>query len=365
MTTPTGTPNSTNTSTGRGDFSSLPIIDISGLRSDNPATRQAVAEAIGAASRTVGFFYVSGHGIPAAQIAALRAAAEQFYAQDLAWKMRYYIGLDRGHKGFVPEGEEIYGQGKPDHKEAYDIGFEAADDHPMVQAGLPLIGGNKWPELPGFKPAVQAYYASVFELGRALMRAFALALGQPENAFDAMVTCPPSKLRLIHYPVDPSAEDAPGIGAHTDYECFTLLLADQPGLEVLNNRGQWIDAPPVTIDGEEAFVINVGDMLEVMTAGAFVATSHRVRKVRHERYSFPLFFACDYETRIRPLPQFVAPGADTPYEELSIGNHMWSMALQTYRYLGEKVKAGQLALPPGARAPSSFGNFHTEEVKAP
>ncbi len=51
-----------------------------------------------------------------------------------------------------------------------------------------------------------------------------------------MVTCPPAKLRLIHYPFDASVEDVPGIGAHTDYECFTLLLADQPGLEVLNEE---------------------------------------------------------------------------------------------------------------------------------
>jgi isopenicillin N synthase-like dioxygenase len=79
-----------------------------------------------------------------------------------------------------------------------------------------------------------------------------------------MVTCPPSKLRLIHYPFDASAEDVPGIGAHTDYECFTLLLADQPGLEVLNEDSDWIDAPPLkNATGEEAFVINIGDMLEV------------------------------------------------------------------------------------------------------
>jgi isopenicillin N synthase-like dioxygenase len=101
-----------------------------------------------------------------------------------------------------------------------------------------------------------------------------------------------------------------------------------------------------------------------MTAGAFVATSHRVRKVTHERYSFPLFYACDYTTRIRPLPQFANAEAAAGYEELSIGDHMWSMALQTYRYLGEKVKAGELALPQGARAPSSFGNFHKEEAVA-
>ena len=344
----------------RGAFSSLPVIDLTGLSSPEQAQRQAVADAIGQAARDIGFFYVCGHGIAREQIAGLRAAAQQLFAQNLDWKMRHYIGLGRGHKGFVPEGEEVYSAGRPDHKEAYDIGFEAPDSHPMVQAGLPLIGGNKWPELPGFKEAVQSYYASVFALGRQLLRAFSLALGQAEDAFDAYVTCPPSKLRLIHYPVDTSAEDAPGIGAHTDYECFTLLLADQPGLEVLNSMGQWIDAPPLTINGEEAYVINVGDMLEVMTAGAFVATSHRVRKVRHERYSFPLFFACDYATRIRPLPQFTKPDASPLYDEISIGEHMWSMALQTYQYLGRKVAAGELQLPQGARLPSSFGNFHKD-----
>jgi isopenicillin N synthase-like dioxygenase len=348
----------------RGDFDRLPVINVSGLRSSKLADRQAVADAIGEASRNIGFFYITGHGIPAADIAALRAAAADFYAKDLDWKMRYYIGLERGHKGFVPEGEEVYSKGKPDHKEAFDIGFEAADSHPMVQAGLPLIGGNKWPDLPGFKEAVQPYYAKVFALGRQLLGAFALALEQPEDAFDDYVTCPPSKLRLIHYPLDASAEDAPGIGAHTDYECFTLLLADQPGLEVLNSAGTWIDAPPLTIDGEEAYVINVGDMFEVMTAGAFVATSHRVRKVKHERYSFPLFFACDYNTRISPLPQFAVTTAAPLYDAISIGEHMWSMALQTYTYLGEKVRRGQLQLPAGSRKPSSFGNFQKEKAEA-
>ena len=342
------------------NFDALPIIDIAGLFSADLAARQAVAEQLGRAARDVGFFYIRGHGISPERIAALRAAAEALFAHDLDWKMRWHIGLDRGHKGYVPEGSEWYGSGRPDLKEAWDIGFEAADDHPFVRGGQPLIGGNKWPDLPGFRAAIDAYYADVFALGRKLFQGFALALGQDEHAFDALVTCPPSKLRLIHYPVDPSAEDAPGIGAHTDYECFTLLLADQPGLEVLNGLGQWIDAPPVTVDGEELFVINVGDMLEVMTAGQFVATTHRVRKVQAERYSFPLFYACDYATKIRPLPEFDPTGEKAgEYPDISIGDHMWSMALQTYRYLRDKVEAGELALPENARATNTFGQFKT------
>jgi isopenicillin N synthase-like dioxygenase len=69
-----------------------------------------------------------------------------------------------------------------------------------------------------------------------------------------------------------------------------------------------VDRCPVkNAAGEEAFVINIGDMLEVLSAGTFVATAHRVRKVPQERYSFPLFFACDYHTLIRPLPTFSPP----------------------------------------------------------
>lgn len=348
----------------KGSFTELPVIDITDLSSDNLAKRQAVAEVIGQASKEVGFFYITGHGIAPELIAGVRAAAKNFFALPMPEKLKYYIGQSKSHKGYVPEGEEIYSSGQPDHKEAFDIGFQAPDDHPFVVTKTPLIGSNEWPELSDFKSQVLDYYQAVFALGHRLFDAFALALGLEEGYFKAMVTCPPSKLRLIHYPFDATAEDKLGIGAHTDYECFTLLLADQPGLEVLNEDKVWIDAPPLkNINAEEAFVINIGDMLEVLSAGTFVATAHRVRKVRHERYSFPLFFACDYHTLIRPLPHFIKAGDADQYKVLSIGEHMWSQALQTYRYLREKVTNGELQLPEGARATNTFGHLKQQVKK--
>jgi isopenicillin N synthase-like dioxygenase len=90
--------------------------------------------------------------------------------------------------------------------------------------------------------------------------------------------------------------------ARTDYECFTLLRPTAPGLEMLNGAGEWIDVRPVP----GTFVVNIGDMLELWTNGAYVAPRHRVCKVKGERYSFPLFFNVDYHTEVKPLPQFAS-----------------------------------------------------------
>ncbi|HTR38178.1 MAG TPA: 2-oxoglutarate and iron-dependent oxygenase domain-containing protein [Bryobacteraceae bacterium] len=332
-------------------FTELPIVDVSGLNAVDPADRRAAAERLGDAARHFGFFYVVGHGVAPALMHRLTAHAGAFFALPPDEKMRWYIGKSRHHKGYVPEGEEVLYSGARDRKEAFDLGLDLAPDDPEVQRGTPMLGPNVWPDLPDFAADVGAYYEAVFRFSKVLFRGFALALSLEESYFDAFVTKPPSQLRLIHYTYNPAAVDAQGIGAHTDYECFTILLATAPGLEVMNGAGVWIDAPPV----EGAFVVNIGDLMEIWTNGEFVATSHRVRRVSQERYSFPLFCACDYHTRVEPLPALVTPERPSAYASVVAGEHLFAQTAQSFTYLKARLERGEIRLPDAALPLSSFG----------
>jgi len=159
----------------------------------------------------------------------------------------------------------------------------------------------------------------------------------------------------VHYPADPARAVAEwGISAHTDYECFTILHVTAPGLQVMNANGDWIDAPPV----EGAFVINIGDMLEAMTNGRFIATPHRVRNVPDERFSFPLFCSLDYDTMIEPLPQFI--DGEKRYPGHGAGDHLVTQTMRTFNYLKKLVAAGELELPESEDRATAFGRREKE-----
>lgn len=333
------------------DFQSIPAVDIAPLFSNDRSARAAVAEELARAARDVGFFYVVNHGISQDTQNALFEQTKRFFDLPLDEKMRYYIGKSNNHRGYVPAGEEAPDPSKADAKEAFDLSYELPQSHPEVEAGTPMTGPNVWPDLDGFAADVYGYYQAVFSVGQALMRGLSLALGLDEDHLLKSVTEPPSQLRLIHYPYDPNAKDTQGIGAHTDYECFTLLRPTAPGLEVMNGAGEWIDVPY----REDALVVNIGDMLEIWTNGEFVATSHRVRKVKQERYSFPLFFAVDYHTTVAPLPQLVERDGQANYEALDAGDHLWAQTIQTFNYLKDKRANGEIELPQGAREAGTLG----------
>ena len=122
------------------------------------------------------------------------------------------------------------------------------------------------------------------------------------------------------------------MGAHTDYEIFTVLLqTEQGGLQVGNTAGDWIEAPPIP----GTLIINLGDMLERWTNGRYVSTPHRVINTSgQERYSFPLFFAAEHDTIVEPLSTCV--DAKNPSRYPAVQSGLWTnkMITEVYEYRG-------------------------------
>jgi isopenicillin N synthase-like dioxygenase len=300
--------------TGPGRPAALPVIDVAPLVSDLSAVHGggqagAVAAHIQAACRDHGFFYVTGHGVPAELLEQLAEASAEFFALPVADKME--IAMDRGGRawrGYFPVGAELT-SGRPDMKEGLYLGAELPGDDPRVQSGVPLHGANLFPrQVPRLRPLVLAYLDALTRVGQAVLAGVALSLGLDAGYFAAGYAADPTILfRIFHYPPsEPETRDW-GVGEHTDYGLLTLLAQDDNGgLQVAAQSG-WIDAPPVP----GTFVCNIGDMLDRLTGGWYRSTPHRVRNLSgHGRLSFPFFLDPGFDVEVPPLPGRAAAGDD-------------------------------------------------------
>jgi isopenicillin N synthase-like dioxygenase len=297
--------------------SPLPVIDISALASDEPARRQAVAAAIGRACDDIGFFYVTGHGIPEETIHAAVEAAARFFSLPLEEKLRIRAGAS--NRGYTPMRESEHEEGKPDVNEGFELGYPIPRDDPDFSNPNPVRAPNRWPELDGFREPVEAYYASAFELGMTVLRGFALHFGLPEDFFAEHFRRPVADMRLAHYPPQSGGDIEYGTFEHTDHGIITVLWQDQNGgLEVFTRDGEWVAAPPVP----GSLVVNIGDLMARWTNGRFRSTLHRVVNLSgRDRYSIPFFFNPDFDTVIDPrdipgLPadaELLAPVVSGPF----------------------------------------------------
>lgn len=278
----------------------IPILDWHRFASG--ADRAGFVADLGAACRGSGFFLLTGHSVPEAQIAEVFAQADAFFALPEASKRPLDIRSNPHNRGWACEGSEALDEtsGQMDRKEAFNVGFDLAADDPRILAGDPFRGVNIWPDLPGFRTAMLTYYTAVMDLGVALHEAFAVDLGLPDGWFAPHFTAPMATLRVLRYPAcpDPSAGDI-GAGAHTDYGSVTLLMTDGvAGLQVQPRGGVWADVPAVP----GAYVVNIGDCLMRWSNDIYVSTPHRVLPPARVRRSIAFFLDPNPDSIIAALP---------------------------------------------------------------
>ena len=309
-------------------LASLPILDISAL-DNGPASATAFRTQLREVTHDVGFFYLVGHGIPQSLTDSLLDASRRFFELSDDEKLAIENIHSPQFRGYTRVGKELTAGGV-DWREQIDIGEDRAPvpAGPGVADYWRLEGPNLWPDaLPALRETVDKWREQLNALALRLLRAWAVALGAAEDVFDqAFADHPFSLIKIVRYPGESNDEPKQGVGAHRDGGVLTLLLVEpgKGGLQV-EHDGEWIDAP--SIPG--AFVVNIGEMLELATDGYLKATLHRVvsPKVGSDRISIPFFFNPALDAR---MPQFeLDPTLRTEKRGLSVDPDN-SPILETY-----------------------------------
>src|ERR1700685_4061677 len=122
---------------------SIPVVDMAGLYSSDPAAKRKVAARIGAACDEIGFFYAVNHNVPVEVSDRAVAMVDRFFSLPEAERLK--VKADKNNRGYRDVWDGVHSNGKPNARDSFDLGFPLSADDPEVLAGTPLYAPNVYP----------------------------------------------------------------------------------------------------------------------------------------------------------------------------------------------------------------------------
>jgi isopenicillin N synthase-like dioxygenase len=300
----------------------IPVIDVADCLAGRDGALAAAARQLRTALTTVGFFVLTGHGVPAALIERTFAEARRFHLlpmdKKLALKLNEHINGYMVMGRYAVRTSDINDNDKGDLNEAFFIKRERAPDDPLARSGRRFVGPNQWPQesdLPGFRAHVLEYVDVMDRFARRFLPAVAVALDLAPDWFEEAFTDSQFTFRMSHYPPVAAEANQFGIAPHTDSNFMTFLAQTEvPGLQVRAPSGDWLDVPYVP----GSFAVNSGDMLKRWSNGRLKSTPHRaLPPVGRDRYAIPFFLGPRFDQRIECLPSCTGPGNPPRWEPIT------------------------------------------------
>ncbi|TVU21271.1 hypothetical protein EJB05_30898, partial [Eragrostis curvula] len=288
----------------------LPVVDLGRLL--DPRTSEEEIANLGSACQQWGFFQLINHGVPDELILDVRRDIAEFFKLPLEAKKAYAQLPESGLEGYgqafvfsetqkLDWSDMIYLMLRP--KESRDMRF--------------------WPaQPPSFRSTVDRYSAEAARVVSCLLRFMAADMGleQPESLFQVF-RGQPQTMKVTYYPPCTQAGKVLGLSPHTDACGLTLLLHvnDVHGLQMRTDDGKWLAVEP--LDG--AFIVNIGDILEILSNGRYRSAEHRV--VVHpnkERIAAAMFHQVCPDTTVGPLPEVAKGDAGPRFKSVSHSDFM-------------------------------------------
>ncbi|XP_044955910.1 1-aminocyclopropane-1-carboxylate oxidase homolog 4-like [Hordeum vulgare subsp. vulgare] len=284
---------------------SIPVVDLS-----LPAPVAAATAA--AAARDWGFFHLVNYEalVPSSYPARALAAVRAFNELPAPERSAHY-GRAMGGGVSYSSNVDLYRSAAASWRDTIQVGFGPT---PPDTERIP----------PVCRTEIVEWEAHATAVARAVMALLSEGLGLGEAALEE-ASCLEGKVMVCHYyPVCPEPERTMGLVPHTDPGVLTVLAQDGVGgLQVkhTNEDGEsyWVDAKPVP----GALVINVGDLLQIMSNDKYTSVDHRVVMNSREeaRVSIAVFFNPGKRgdsVFYGPLPELVSPENPPKYRSFTM-----------------------------------------------
>ena len=256
----------------------------------------------------------------------MRAVSNDFFALDVATKKRFVHPDSGANRGYRAKGSEAlsYSLGEESPPDLFES-FNSAPDPISPSA---LVQPTPWPDevVPSFSASVCNYFVAFAELAERLDVMIGELIGAPwlaERSGDG-----PDALMTIHYEPGPDGteevvEGQQRMGAHSDYSTFTLLDADPvAGLQIVGPDDLWVDVIPEP----GALLMNVGDLLAILTNNDWPSTLHRVIPMdaggAAVRRSIAFFHYPNLDVEVSVLRGFVSDDRPASYEPVVVEDHL-------------------------------------------
>ncbi|CAL0318608.1 unnamed protein product [Lupinus luteus] len=290
----------------------IPVIDLS------QSNDEELISNIGKACQKWGFFQVINHGVPLEVSKKVDIVADKFFKQSIEEKNK--VKRDEVNSMGYHDGEHT--KNVRDWKEVFDYlvqnSTHVPSSHELHDKELRVLT-NQWPQYPhDFREALQDYAREIEKLAFKLLELISLSLGLAGDKFHGYFKNQLSMVRLNHYPPCPFPDLALGVGHHKDASALTVLAQDDVGgLQVKRKSdGEWIPVKPTP----HAFIINVGDIVQVWSNDKYESVEHRVVvNTERERFSTPFFFFPSHHVMVKPVEELVTEQNPARYREYNWG----------------------------------------------
>ncbi|KAJ3676359.1 hypothetical protein LUZ60_003771 [Juncus effusus] len=282
----------------------IPIIDLS------EKNAVEIASAVSAACKDWGFFQVVNHGI---RPELMKQAQE-------IWRQFFHLPMEEKEKfANSPDTYEGYGSRLGVAKGAI---LDWGDYYFLHFLPSNLMNRDKWPSLPpSLRAITDEYNKELIKLCECVLKAMSVGLGlAPTHLQDSFGgTDVGGCLRVNYYPKCPQPELTLGLSSHSDIGGMNILLADDrvTGLQV--KRGSdWIMVQPVP----DAFIINVGDQIQVLTNAIYKSLEHRVTvNSIEERLSLAIAYNPKADLPLSPISELVTPDRPALYKPMTFNEY--------------------------------------------